>query len=113
MESNQLNSPSHKGQGKSAHFQAQMKRVFAAFHRQPKTMLMVSSETGIMRSNITRYVAKWKKLDCIKIVRLGTCPISKSAGVQYLTANPKLFSAIVEPSKLKGYGQGNTSEHLG
>jgi hypothetical protein len=35
MESNQLNSPkvfSHKGQGKSTHFQAQMKRVFAALY---------------------------------------------------------------------------------
>ena len=45
MESNQLNSPkvfSHKGQGKSTHFQAQMKRVFAALYKQPKTMLMVS-----------------------------------------------------------------------
>ena len=51
MESNQLNSPkvfSHKGQGKSTHFQAQMKRVFAALYRQPKTMLMVSIETVIL-----------------------------------------------------------------
>ena len=101
MESNQLNSPkvfSHKGQGKSTHFQAQMKRVFAALYRQPKTMLMVEVETGITRSNITRYVAKWKKQDCIKIVRLGICPISKSTGVQFLTTNPELFPAIVKPS---------------
>ena len=105
MESNQLNSPkvfSHKGQGKSTHFQAQMKRVFAALYKQPKTMLMVEVETGIMRSNITRYVAKWKKRDCIKIVRLGICPISKSTGVQFLTTNPDLFPTIVEPSKPKG-----------
>lgn len=93
MENNQLNSPKSFGndKGKSTHFQAQMKRVFAALYRQPKTMLMVEVETGIMRSNITRYVAKWKKRDCIKIVRLGICPISKSTGVQYLTTNPDLF----------------------
>ena len=100
MESNQLNSPkvfSHKGQGKSTHFQAQMKRVFAALYRQPKTMLMVSIETGILRANICRYVAEWKKQDCIKIVRFGICPISKSTGVQFLTTNPDLFP-IVEPS---------------
>ena len=90
-----------KGQGKDKHFQAQIQRVFTALYKQPKTMLMVEVETGIMRSNITRYVAKWKKQDCIKIVRLGICPISKSTGVQFLTTNPELFP-IVEPSKPKG-----------
>lgn len=84
---------------KSSHFHAQMKRVFEAFNGQPKTMLMVSIETGIRRSNITRYVAKWKKQDCIKIVGFGICPISKSAGVQFLTTNP----AIVKPSKTNSH----------
>lgn len=84
---------------KSSHFQAQMKRVFAAFNRQPKTMLMVSIETGIRRSNITRYVAKWKKQNQIKIVGFGICPISKSTGVQFLTTNP----AIVKPSKTNSH----------
>ena len=103
MESNQRTAPnfSHKGQGKDKHFQAQIKKVFAALYRQPKTMLMVEVETGIMRSNITRYVAKWKKQDCIKIVRLGICPISKHRAGFY-TTNPELFPAIVEPSKPKG-----------
>ena len=104
MENNQLNSPkvfSHKGQGKDKHFQAQMQRVFTALYKQPKTMLMVSVEKGILRANICRYVAKWKKRDCIKIVRLGICPISKSTGVQFLTTNPDLFP-IVEHSKPKG-----------
>ena len=99
MESNQLNSPkvfSHKGQGKSTHFQAQMKRVFAALYRQPKTMLMVSIETGILRANICRYVAKWEKKNRICIVRKGICPISKHRAGFY-TTNPDLFP-IVEPS---------------
>ena len=87
---------------KDKHFQAQMERVFLALYKQPKTMLMVEVETGIMRSNITRYVAKWKKQDCIKIVRFGICPISKSTGVQFLTTNPELFKSIVELSKPKG-----------
>ena len=100
MESNQLNSPkvfSHKGQGKDKHFQAQMERVFAALDRQPKTMLMVSIETGILRANICRYVAKWKKQNCIKVVRQGICPISKHRAGFY-TTNPELFQPIVEPS---------------
>lgn len=100
MESNQMNSPKfllRKGQSKDKYFQVQMYRVFTSFHSQPKTMLMVEVETGIMRSNITRYVAKWKKQDCIKIVRFGICPISKITGVQFLTTNPEFFPAIVEP----------------
>ncbi len=31
MESNQMNSPKHKGRGKNTHFQAQMQKVFVAF----------------------------------------------------------------------------------
>lgn len=83
---------------KDNHFKAQMKRVYLSFQKQPKTMLMVSVETGIMRSNITRYVAKWRKQNCIEIVRIGICPISKSTGVQFLTTNPEFFKAIVELS---------------
>lgn len=97
MESNQLNSPLHKRQSKDNHFQAQIKRVFAAFYRQPKTMLMVSIETGILRANICRYVAEWEKQNCIRIVRKGICPISKHRAGFY-TTNPELFPAIVEPS---------------
>ena len=100
MENNQLNSPKvflHKGQGKDTHFQGQTQRVFTAFLRHPKTMLTVSIETGVMRSNITRYVAKWRKQNRIKTIRKGICPISKSTGVQFLTTNPDLFP-IVKPS---------------
>lgn len=100
MESNHMNSPKvivHKRQAKGTVFQAQMKRVFAAFYRQPKTMLMVSIETGILRANICRYVAEWEKENSIKVVRKGICPISKHRAGFY-TTNPHLFPVIVEPS---------------
>lgn len=90
-----------KSYNKDKHFQGQMQRVFTAFLRHPKTMLTVSVETGVMRSNITRYVAKWRKQNRIKTIRKGICPISKSTGVQFLTTNPDLFP-IVEPSNTKG-----------
>lgn len=99
MESNQLNSPKvvlHKEQFKNKCFQAQMKRVFAALYEQPKTMLMVSIETGILRANICRYVAEWEKENRICIVRKGICPITKHLAGFYST-NPDLFP-IVEPS---------------
>jgi hypothetical protein len=91
MESNQLNSPLHKRQGKDKHFEAQMERVFAAFKRQPSTMLMVSVETGILRANICRYVAKWKKSNSIHLFKQGLCKVSKHrAG--YYTTDTNLFT---------------------
>ena len=96
MESNQLNSPkvfSHKGQGKSTHFEVQMKRVFAAFKRKPSTMLMVSIETGILRANICRYVAKWQKSNSIHLLKQGLCKVSKHrAG--YYTTDPEFICSL-------------------
>jgi hypothetical protein len=93
MENNQSNSPNflHKRQAKDKHFAAQKKQVFAAFKRKPATMLMVSIETGIMRSNITWYVRKWKRQGCIHLLKQSICPISKrKAG--YYTTNTHLFT---------------------
>lgn len=82
---------------KDKHFQAQIKRVFSALYKQPKTMLMLSVETGILRANLCRYVAEWEKENRICIVRKGICSISKHRAGFY-TTNPELFPAIVEPS---------------
>jgi len=94
-----LNTPSislHKRQGKDEHFEAQMKRVFAAFKRKPSTMLMVSIETGILRANICRYVAKWQKSNSIHLLKQGLCKVSKHrAG--YYTTDTNLFT---QPLKL-------------
>lgn len=70
---------------KDKHFEAQMKRVFKAFSEHPKTMLMVSIETGILRANICRYVAEWEKENRICIIRKGICPISKHRAGFYTT----------------------------
>jgi len=80
-----------KRQVEDRQFEPQLKRTFEAFFTTPKTMLMVEVETGILRPNICRYVATWKKEKRIEIVRLGVCPISKYGGVQHLTINPDMF----------------------
>lgn len=94
-----LNTPSnslHKRQGEDKHFEVQMKRVFAAFKRKPSTMLMVSIETGILRANICRYVAKWQKQGSIHLLKQGLCKVSKHrAG--YYTTDTNLFT---QPLKL-------------
>jgi len=86
---NHDNSP-NKRQGKDNGFEAQMKIVFRAFYEQPKTMLMVSRETGILRANICRYVAKWRELKRIEPVKTDYCKITKHLA-DYLTTNQDLF----------------------
>lgn len=70
---------------KDTYFQAQMTRVFLAFNRKPSTMLMISIETGILRANICRYVAKWQKREDIHLLRRSICPISKHMAGYYST----------------------------
>ena len=89
---NRITAPMHKRQGKDKHFQAQMKRVFKAFSEQPKTMLMVSVETKVLRANICRYVARWQRENSIAIVRKGFCPISKHRAGFYIV-NPELINS--------------------
>lgn len=103
MENNQTNSlnNSFNDINKDTNFQAQKKLVFDSFKEMPKTMLMVSIETGILRANICRYVAEWQKKGRIKLLGNGHCKVSKHlAG--YYTTNPELFPAIVEPLNPKG-----------
>lgn len=85
-----------KRQIEGKQIEPQMKRVFDAFFSQPKTMLMVEVETGILRPNICRYVSNMRKSQSIEIVRLGTCPISKYPRVQYLTTDPRLFPNSIQ-----------------
>ena len=81
---------------KDKHYQTQMQIVFDALLKQPKTMLMVSNETGILRANICRYVARLRKQNSIRMLQKNACSISKHrAG--YYTTNTELFP-IVEPS---------------
>lgn len=68
------------------YFQNQMKIVYNAFNDEvPKTMLQVSYETGIMRANICRYLAKWRKYNQIQLVKFGLCPITKWKAGFYTT----------------------------
>jgi hypothetical protein len=65
----------------------QYNKVKKAFSDSPKTMLMVSVETGILRANICRYVSKMKKHGDITFVKKGICPISKYRAGFYFIEN--------------------------
>lgn len=74
----------------SATFDNQLQQVFEAFQEAPRTMLQVSVRTGILRSNICRYVAHLKKRNKITIVKRDKCPLSKHKAAFYST-NPALI----------------------
>lgn len=88
-DTNSLNNAFNEKQNKDKALN-QKKRVFKAFYSAPKTMLMVSSETGILRANICRYVRTFRQSDKIAEVKKGLCKISNHrAG--FLTTNPDQF----------------------
>ena len=72
--------------------------VFEAFFWEEKTISMVVEETGCRRRSVHYYIKKWEKKNSAKVVREGTCPVSKRRAKFYVT-NPDLFPSIVEPLK--------------
>lgn len=74
-----------KKQSKDKGFTGQMRTVYKSFSERPKTMLMVSVETGILRANICRYISEWEKENRICIVRKELCPITKHRAGFYYT----------------------------
>jgi hypothetical protein len=66
----------HYFPGYSPGMESQRKAVLRAF-REPKTMLQVSFETGILRANITRFVSEFQRDGRIIRIKNGICPISK------------------------------------
>jgi hypothetical protein len=70
---------------KDTKFSTQKQTVFHAFSQHPKTMLMVSLETGILRANVCRFIAKWQKQNRIKLMYKKLCPITKNRAGFYYT----------------------------
>jgi hypothetical protein len=77
-------------QNKDKALNSQFKLVYKSFYKAPKTMLMASKETGILRANICRYVATLRESDKIAEVKKSLCKISNhKAG--YLSTDPNQF----------------------
>lgn len=82
-----------KRQAKDSKYLIQSRKVFKAFRERPKTMLMVSVETGVLRANICRYVAEFRKLDSIEVERKSTCEISNHRA-NFYTTNPDIIQSL-------------------
>lgn len=79
-----------KGTNKDTHFSSQYQVVYTSFMQQPKTMLDVFLQTGILRANVCRYVAIMKKEGVIQLIRKDK---DRSTGYMagYYSTDKKLF----------------------
>lgn len=71
----------------------QVRKVFEAFREAPKTMKMVSVETGIQRANICWYIRDFRQQNKVALVKEDRCSITKHPA-QYLTTDPDKVEAI-------------------
>jgi hypothetical protein len=84
---NHTNNPfnNKQSEGKPIKWQSQRVRVFTSLYNSPKTMLMVSHETGVERANICRIVAQLRRGNKIKILYRDLCKITKHRAGFYTT----------------------------
>jgi hypothetical protein len=87
----------HKRQGKDNDFKSQLKTIFQYLQKHVATASMVSAATGIPQKNICRFKRDLEKAGRLYEIEKKLC---KKTGFKawYLTTNPELFPAIVEPS---------------
>lgn len=65
-------------------------KTYSAFYREPSTMRMIEVQTGILRPNICRYVARLIREGRIRLVRIAYCPHTKHLAGFYCT-NPEIY----------------------
>ncbi|MCL2510442.1 MAG: hypothetical protein FWF09_00135 [Bacteroidales bacterium] len=81
-------------------FNTQYKKVYQSFRERPKTMLQVSIETGILRANICRYVAKMRSREHVQVIRMGLCPYTHFEAGFYSTDESLFKKSDVSQLKL-------------
>lgn len=88
---NLINTSNKSVKNRRKNFSDQLRRVAIAFYEQPRTRFEVAQLCGVYRANVCRYVARLQRLNQIKVVRRGICPITKESGVEFLSTNPKFW----------------------
>lgn len=80
-----------KGQDKDSEFQSQYKTVYQSFMDYPQTRLQVAIRTGILESNICRYVADMRDKNLIQVIKKGYCPLTHFKA-EFLSTDKALFA---------------------
>lgn len=71
--------------------ESQLNTIYDTFFEFPKTMMEVSIETNIDRSNICRYIKTLKERNKIALIGYRKCKITKSESVGEYCTNPDFF----------------------
>lgn len=83
----------HQDRCKDMDFRTQYQIVYQSFKEQPKTMLDVFLETGILRANICRYVVDMEDKGLIQLLyKMDDVHTRRKAG--YYTTDKALFREI-------------------
>lgn len=77
----------------------QMRQFYQCLKERPKTTAMAANELGIMRANLTRYVAYFERLGIITTVEKKQCEFTRHSAKYYSTekkyrtpsSQPELF----------------------
>ena len=72
-------------------FDAQFRLVSIALFEQPLTRMQLSVITGVRIQNVCRHIAHLRKLNQVKVVKRGICPVTRESGVEFLSTNPKFW----------------------
>jgi len=75
---------------KTKAFRNQIQKVKESFFIEPKTMLIVSDETGIAMADVYKYVSILRNSNQIAIAKIDLCKVSKRLST-YLTTDPAFF----------------------
>ena len=78
----------------------QIRRTIEALEVQPMTSMMLSARTGILRANLTRYIAYLEKRNKVVTVEEKPCKITGHKA-KYYSSDPKYFHPEVQSELFK------------
>lgn len=75
---------------------AQIRRTIEALKEAPATSMMLAVSTGILRANLTRYLAKLEEQGRVIMIYEKPCKVT-GYKAKYYSANPDHFSKEITP----------------
>lgn len=84
---------------------AQIQRTFEELKKEPATTMMLAKKTGILRANLTRYIAALEKRNKVTVVTQAPCEITGHVA-KYYSSNSKYFRPKVQSEMFTQKHQG-------
>lgn len=95
-----------KAQPEDKHFRFEEKIFNSYLKNRISTCTQACEALGIKQKNATRYVDNGKKANRLWVVKIGTCPVTRYPGVQFITTNEKWKPKQLQATLFDGIGEG-------